>query len=195
MLPRIVPVEDEEVSKELERVFKKQGIRVETGAKAENIQQDRQGREAHRDAGRRQDRRHGGRLAADRGRTQAEHRQYRPREHASVELDRGFIKVDAVPADRRAGRLRDRRRRGGHAATGARGDDGRHGRARPHAGQAGDADQSRTASRARRTPSRASAASGMTEAQAKAQGLKSRSANSRSSATAKRRSSAVTTDS
>ena len=37
MLPRIVPVEDEEVSKELERVFKKTGIRVETGAKAEDI--------------------------------------------------------------------------------------------------------------------------------------------------------------
>jgi len=38
MLPRIVPVEDEEVSKELERVFKKSGIRVETGARAENVQ-------------------------------------------------------------------------------------------------------------------------------------------------------------
>jgi len=38
MLPRIVPVEDEEVSKELERVFRKSGIRVETGAKAEDIQ-------------------------------------------------------------------------------------------------------------------------------------------------------------
>ena len=37
MLPRIVPVEDEDVSKELERVFKKRGIRVETGAKAENV--------------------------------------------------------------------------------------------------------------------------------------------------------------
>jgi dihydrolipoamide dehydrogenase len=37
MLPRIVPFEDEEVSKELERVFKKKGIRVETGAKAEAI--------------------------------------------------------------------------------------------------------------------------------------------------------------
>ncbi|HEY4364801.1 MAG TPA: dihydrolipoyl dehydrogenase [Bryobacteraceae bacterium] len=33
MLPRVVPVEDEEVSKELGRLFKKQGIRVETGAK------------------------------------------------------------------------------------------------------------------------------------------------------------------
>src|SRR6184192_1976278 len=37
MLPRIVPVEDEDVSKELERVFKKAGIRIETGAKAENV--------------------------------------------------------------------------------------------------------------------------------------------------------------
>ena len=38
MMPRIVPVEDEEVSKELERVFKKQKIRVETGAKCSDIQ-------------------------------------------------------------------------------------------------------------------------------------------------------------
>jgi len=37
MLPRVVPVEDEDVSKELERSFKKQGIRVETGASAANI--------------------------------------------------------------------------------------------------------------------------------------------------------------
>jgi dihydrolipoamide dehydrogenase len=40
MLPRIVPVEDEEVSKELERYFKKTGIRCETGAKAEKITTD-----------------------------------------------------------------------------------------------------------------------------------------------------------
>jgi dihydrolipoamide dehydrogenase len=38
MLPRIVPVEDEDVSKELERSFRKQKIRVETGARAENIE-------------------------------------------------------------------------------------------------------------------------------------------------------------
>lgn len=37
MLPRLVAVEDEEVSKELERSFKKAGIRCETGAKVENI--------------------------------------------------------------------------------------------------------------------------------------------------------------
>jgi len=38
MLPRVVPVEDEEVSKELERVFRKQKIRVETGAKVESVE-------------------------------------------------------------------------------------------------------------------------------------------------------------
>ncbi|MCC6588283.1 MAG: dihydrolipoyl dehydrogenase [Bryobacterales bacterium] len=38
MLPRLVPVEDEEVSKELERVFKKQGIRCETGARVEQVE-------------------------------------------------------------------------------------------------------------------------------------------------------------
>ncbi len=43
MLPRIVPVEDEEVSKELERLFKKSGIRVETGARVENIQKHENG--------------------------------------------------------------------------------------------------------------------------------------------------------
>jgi dihydrolipoamide dehydrogenase len=43
MLPRLVPVEDEEVSKELERNFKKAGIRIECGAKAENIQRTADG--------------------------------------------------------------------------------------------------------------------------------------------------------
>ena len=38
MLPRLVPVEDEDVSKELERVFKKSGIRVETGARCDNVE-------------------------------------------------------------------------------------------------------------------------------------------------------------
>jgi dihydrolipoamide dehydrogenase len=38
MLPRLVPIEDEEVSKELERYFRKTGIRCETGAKAESIE-------------------------------------------------------------------------------------------------------------------------------------------------------------
>ncbi len=40
MLPRLVPVEDEEISKELDRHFRKTGIRIETGAKAENIRRN-----------------------------------------------------------------------------------------------------------------------------------------------------------
>jgi dihydrolipoamide dehydrogenase len=43
MLPRIVPLEDEDVSKELERSFKKFGIRVETGVRADNIEVTDQG--------------------------------------------------------------------------------------------------------------------------------------------------------
>jgi len=38
MLPRIVPVEDEEISKELERVFRKNKIRIETGAKVDSVE-------------------------------------------------------------------------------------------------------------------------------------------------------------
>lgn len=37
-LPRLVPVEDEEISKELARVFRKRGIETETGAKVEKIE-------------------------------------------------------------------------------------------------------------------------------------------------------------
>jgi len=43
MMPRLVPVEDEDVSKELARFFKKTGIRCEAGAKAENIEKTAQG--------------------------------------------------------------------------------------------------------------------------------------------------------
>jgi dihydrolipoamide dehydrogenase len=37
MLPRLVPIEDEEVSEALEKSFKKQGIKVATGTRLENI--------------------------------------------------------------------------------------------------------------------------------------------------------------
>jgi dihydrolipoamide dehydrogenase len=38
-LPRVVPVEDEEISKELTRVFKKRGIDVNTGARVEKVEE------------------------------------------------------------------------------------------------------------------------------------------------------------
>ena len=41
MLPRLVPVEDEEVSKELARVYRKRGINFHTGAKVEKIEKSK----------------------------------------------------------------------------------------------------------------------------------------------------------
>jgi dihydrolipoamide dehydrogenase len=42
-LPRVVPVEDEEISKELTRVFKKRGIDINTGAKVEKVEKTESG--------------------------------------------------------------------------------------------------------------------------------------------------------
>jgi dihydrolipoamide dehydrogenase len=42
-LPRVVPVEDEEISKELTRLFKKRGIDVNTGAKVETVEKTEDG--------------------------------------------------------------------------------------------------------------------------------------------------------
>jgi len=42
-LPRVVPVEDEEVSKELTRLFKKRGIDVNTGARVESVEKTADG--------------------------------------------------------------------------------------------------------------------------------------------------------
>src|SRR5581483_7065017 len=43
MLPRVVPVEDEEISAELEKTFKKKGIQIHTGAKVESAKKDAKG--------------------------------------------------------------------------------------------------------------------------------------------------------
>ncbi len=43
MLPRLVPVEDEEVSKELARAFRKKGIQLEVGAKVDKVSNGRGG--------------------------------------------------------------------------------------------------------------------------------------------------------
>jgi dihydrolipoamide dehydrogenase len=93
MLPRIVPVEDEDISKELDRNFRKQKIRVETGAKAENIEKTGKGVKltlTTRDG--KQEVIETEKLLVAVGR--------KPNtdkigiENTKVELDRGFIKVD-----------------------------------------------------------------------------------------------------
>ena len=43
MLPRVVPVEDEEISAELEKAFKKKNIQIFTGAKVESAKKDAKG--------------------------------------------------------------------------------------------------------------------------------------------------------
>jgi dihydrolipoamide dehydrogenase len=43
MLPRLVPVEDEDVSKELARVYRKRGINFHTGAKVEKVEKTKSG--------------------------------------------------------------------------------------------------------------------------------------------------------
>jgi len=43
MLPRIVPLEDEEISPELEKAFRKKGVRVETSAKVDSVKKDAKG--------------------------------------------------------------------------------------------------------------------------------------------------------
>jgi len=43
ILPRIVPLEDEEISAELEKSFKKKGIKIETGATVESVKKDAKG--------------------------------------------------------------------------------------------------------------------------------------------------------
>jgi dihydrolipoamide dehydrogenase len=93
MLPRIVPIEDEDISKELDRTFRKQKIRVETGARAENIQRigkcvrlqltTKDGKQEQIDAEK---------LLVAVGRKP--NTENIGLENTKVELDRGFIKVD-----------------------------------------------------------------------------------------------------
>jgi len=94
MLPRLVPVEDEEVSKELERYFKKTGIRCETGAKAEDITKTENGVRmcVALANGKREDLEAETLLVAVGRKPITENIGL---EKLKVELDRGFIKVDA----------------------------------------------------------------------------------------------------
>jgi dihydrolipoamide dehydrogenase len=94
MLPRVVPVEDEEVSKELERAFKKSGIRIETGAKAENIQRTETGvRFTATLADGKQETVEAEALLVAIGRKP--NTENIGLEGTRVQLDRGFVKVDA----------------------------------------------------------------------------------------------------
>ncbi|HYL39053.1 MAG TPA: dihydrolipoyl dehydrogenase [Bryobacteraceae bacterium] len=93
MLPRMVPIEDEEISKELERYFRKTGIRCETGAKAEDIVRTETGARmcVSLANGKREDMEAEALLVAVGRRPNTDKIGL---EKLKVELDRGFIKVD-----------------------------------------------------------------------------------------------------
>lgn len=91
-LPRVVPVEDEEISKELTRVFKKRGIDINTGAKVEKVERTADGvRVSYTDANGNAQVKEAEKVLVAVGR--APNTAGIGLEKTKVELDRGFVKV------------------------------------------------------------------------------------------------------
>jgi dihydrolipoamide dehydrogenase len=92
-LPRIVPVEDEEVSKELTRLFKKRGIDVNTGARVEKVERTEEGvKVTYTDQNGKQQTKEAEKLLVAVGR--APQSEGQGLEATRVELERGFVKVN-----------------------------------------------------------------------------------------------------
>ena len=93
-LPRVVPVEDEEISKELTRVFKKRGIDVNTGAKVEKVEKIEAGvRVSYTDSNGKAQVKEGEKVLIAVGR--AGRTADIGLEKTKVELERGLIRVNA----------------------------------------------------------------------------------------------------
>jgi dihydrolipoamide dehydrogenase len=92
-LPRMVPVEDEEISKELTRLFKKRGIDVNTGAKVETVEKTETGvKVTFTDANGKTQVKEAEKVLVAVGR--APNTGDLGVEKTRIELDRGFVKVD-----------------------------------------------------------------------------------------------------
>ena len=93
MLPRLVPVEDEEVSKELARVYRKRGINFHTGAKVDKVENTKAGVAVTFTVDGKQQKVEAEKILIAIGR--------KPRteniglERTKIKPDRGFIKVDS----------------------------------------------------------------------------------------------------
>jgi dihydrolipoamide dehydrogenase len=93
MLPRLVPVEDEDVSKELARVYRKRGINFHTGAKVEKVEKTKSGVAVTFSVGSKQEKIEAEKILIAVGR--------KPRtenvglEKTHIKPDRGFIKTDS----------------------------------------------------------------------------------------------------
>ncbi|MGB0065846.1 MAG: dihydrolipoyl dehydrogenase [Terracidiphilus sp.] len=91
-LPRLVPVEDEEISKELARVFRKRGIETQTGAKVEGVEKTATGvRVTYTDTSGKAQVKEAEKLLVAVGR--APQTDGIGLEKTRVELERGFVKV------------------------------------------------------------------------------------------------------
>jgi dihydrolipoamide dehydrogenase len=92
-MPRLMPPEDEEISKELARVFKKRGIEINTGAKVEKIEKTATGvRVAWTDANGKPQQKEAEKVLVAVGR--ASRTDDVGIDKTKIELDRGFVKVD-----------------------------------------------------------------------------------------------------
>jgi len=92
-LPRMVPVEDEEISKELTRLFKKRGIDVNTGAKVEKVEKTAAGvKVSYTDANGKPQGKEAEKVLVAVGR--AGRTENIGLEKTKVELERGLIKVN-----------------------------------------------------------------------------------------------------
>jgi dihydrolipoamide dehydrogenase len=93
MLPRLVPVEDEDVSKELARVYRKRTINFHTGAKVEKVEKTKSGIAVTFSVGGKQEKIEAEKILIAVGR--------KPRtenvglEKTRIKTDRGFIKTDS----------------------------------------------------------------------------------------------------
>ncbi len=93
MLPRLVPIEDDDVSKELARVYRKRGINFHTGAKVEKVEKTESGVAVTFSVGGKQEKIEAEKILIAVGR--------KPRtenvglEKTHIKPDRGFIKTDS----------------------------------------------------------------------------------------------------
>jgi dihydrolipoamide dehydrogenase len=94
-LPRMVPVEDEEISKELARVFRKRGIETSTGAKVEKVEKTAAGvKVSYTDASGKAQVKEAEKVLVAVGRGPLTNGI--GLEKTKVELERGFVKVNEV---------------------------------------------------------------------------------------------------
>jgi dihydrolipoyl dehydrogenase len=102
MLPRPVPVEDEEVSAELSRAFRKRGIQLHTGAKVEKVSDDKGGVSVEFTAsdGKKQELKAEKLLVAIGRKPNTENIGL---ENTAIKADRGFIPVDGFMRTAEAG--------------------------------------------------------------------------------------------